>query len=259
MSVDRDFYASRTAACAVRGTGQAPAFPRVSCIMPTHSRRVFAGKALDYFARQDYPNAELVIVDDGDDSIADLAAHATNVRYIRLPSRTRLGAKRNMAIEAGTGDIILHWDDDDWMHAGRISTQVAALLSGGDICGASAIRFCEIPSGRLSLYRYLQPQRHWLYGATLCYRRSFWRQKPFAPIDIGEDTRFVWEKPLGRVIDLAGSPLLIAMVHGGNISNPRPGSGANWQALPELASDALGNDWPFYANLVCSKKKELLF
>ena len=39
--------------------------PLVSCIMPTYNRRHFAGKAIEYFLRQDYPNKQLVIVDDG--------------------------------------------------------------------------------------------------------------------------------------------------------------------------------------------------
>ena len=42
----------------------------VSCIMPTASRRRFVPLAIRYFLSQDYPNKELLILDDGDDSVA---------------------------------------------------------------------------------------------------------------------------------------------------------------------------------------------
>jgi hypothetical protein len=46
--------------------------PLVSCIMPTAHRRVFVPQAIRYFLRQDYPNRELIIADDGTDAIGDL-------------------------------------------------------------------------------------------------------------------------------------------------------------------------------------------
>jgi len=38
--------------------------PLISCIMPTRDRRAFALQAVRYFLRQDYPQVELIIVDD---------------------------------------------------------------------------------------------------------------------------------------------------------------------------------------------------
>ena len=46
--------------------------PPVSCLMPTYNRRPFAARAIDAFLAQDYPERELVILDDGEDPIADL-------------------------------------------------------------------------------------------------------------------------------------------------------------------------------------------
>jgi glycosyltransferase involved in cell wall biosynthesis len=224
------------------------ALPLVSCIMPTYNRRIFVGKAIEYFLKQDYSQRELVILDDGDDRIEDLVPDAPSIRYISLPERMRLGAKRNAAIAASRGEIIIHWDDDDWMGAGRITHQVSALLAeDADICGASAVCFCEIASGQLSRYRYPPSHRRWLYGATLCYRRSLWQQKPFESLDIGEDTRFVWASPQGRMVDLAERLDFVAIVHSRNTSNPRPFCGQYW--APWTSGDAaqlLGADWAFY-------------
>jgi glycosyltransferase involved in cell wall biosynthesis len=226
----------------------ASGLPLVSCIMPTYNRRLFVGKAIDYFLRQDYPQCELVILDDGNDRIGDLVPDVPSIRYISLPGRMRLGAKRNAAIAASFGEIIMHWDDDDWMGAGRISDQVSALLAeDADICGASTVCFCEIASGRLSRYRYPFSQRRWLYGATLCYRRSLWQQKPFEALDIGEDTRFVWASPQGRMVDLGERLQFVAIVHSKNTSNPQPFCGQHWAPWTDGdAAQLLGTDWTFY-------------
>jgi hypothetical protein len=258
FAADRAFYAGRSSvATSLPRAAPLPAtaassLPLVSCIMPTYNRRRFVAKAIEYFLRQDYPACELVILDDGDDKVADLvSSELASVRYVALPERLRLGTKRNTAIEASRGDIIVHWDDDDWMDRTRVSTQVSALLSSdADICGVSKVWFCEIPSGRLSRYCYPPTQRRWLYGASLCYRRSLWQQKRFEPVDIGEDTRFVWSPPSGRMLDLAEARVIVAMIHHGNTSRPQPFTGPNWRGWDSgTAADFLRDDWAFYEAL----------
>src|SRR5258708_37994907 len=90
-----------------------PSHARVSCIMPTANRRHFVPQAIHYFLRQDYPNRELIVVDDGADSVADLIPVDERIRYIRLKQRATVGAKRNIACEAARGEVIAHWDDAD--------------------------------------------------------------------------------------------------------------------------------------------------
>src|SRR5258708_38752741 len=98
------------------GTVRMPesATPLASCIMPTAHRRRFVPGAIARFLAQDWPARELIILDDGDDAVGDLAPEHPAIRYIRAPRHTSLGAKRNAACAAARGDIILHWDDDDW-------------------------------------------------------------------------------------------------------------------------------------------------
>ena len=119
--------------------------PLVSCIMPTHNRRAFLKQALIYFERQDYPNRELIIVDDGDDRVSDLVSSNPRVRYVSLPQRTSIGEKRNLACEMAKGTIIAHWDDDDWYAPNRLSYQVAPLLTGkGDLTGLETFCFFDL-------------------------------------------------------------------------------------------------------------------
>src|SRR5262245_25668507 len=104
-----------------------PVWPLVSCIMPTRNRRRFASQAIWYFLRQDYPNRELIIVDDGEDAIEQVVPADDRIDYLRV-GRCSLGDKRNLACEHSAGELIAHWDDDDWSAHSRLSVQVAALL-----------------------------------------------------------------------------------------------------------------------------------
>ena len=105
--------------------------------MPTRNRRRFVGQSIWYFLRQDYPQKELIVLDDGDDAVDDLIPADERIRYVRLERRISLGAKRNLGCQMSRGSLIAHWDDDDWMSAQRLSIQQAALQeSDADACGA---------------------------------------------------------------------------------------------------------------------------
>ena len=75
---------------------ESPAIPLVSCVMPTRNRRQFVGQSIWYFLRQDYPNKELIVVDDGEDNVADLIPTDARIRYHRLDGPISVGAKRNI-------------------------------------------------------------------------------------------------------------------------------------------------------------------
>src|SRR5260370_2444193 len=95
--------------------------------MPTANRRCCVPEAIRMFLAQDYSEKELVILDDGEDSVADLIPSHPQIRYLRHNRRQRVGAKRNIACAEARGAIIAHWDDDDWYAPSRLSRQVAAL------------------------------------------------------------------------------------------------------------------------------------
>jgi hypothetical protein len=86
-------------------------------------------QAIEYFLRQDHPDKELVILDDGEDTVADLVPDHDLISYQRLERRTVLGAKRNLACELATGSLIAHWDDD-WQAPHRLRLQASRLGDG---------------------------------------------------------------------------------------------------------------------------------
>ena len=60
----------------------------------------------------------------------DAAGLSLCVRLVRLQERASIGVKRNLALSAASGEVIIHWDDDDLHHPDRVSKQVAPIVSG---------------------------------------------------------------------------------------------------------------------------------
>src|ERR1700736_4752296 len=218
--------------------------PLVTCIMPTWGRRRFVPFALAYFLRQDYANRELIVVDDGDDPVGDLIPDDRRIRYVRLPQRASVGAKRNLACEAARGELIAHWDDDDWHAADRLTRQVRALLeSGCEICGTSSLRYYDIEARHAWEYRYPDELRRWVAGPTLLYRRTFWSEHRFDDIDVGEDAYFVWKARFEQIAVMPDHSFYLATIHPDNIS-PKATGTPYWRPCPvELVELQLGRDF----------------
>ncbi|HEY1902809.1 MAG TPA: glycosyltransferase [Terracidiphilus sp.] len=191
--------------------------PLVTCIMPTWNRRAFIPGALACFLAQDYPNLELLVIDDGSDPIRDLLPADPRIRYFRLDEKLNIGSKRNFACARAQGEFIAHCDDDDWYPSSRISRQVHALQSSGaGVTGTSTNYFYDPRLRQGYRYTYAGSAGDWL--AAPVYRRSVWERKPFDAIQVGEDVRFVAGIPKSERLDLRDPGLVIAMIHAANTS-----------------------------------------
>lgn len=221
--------------------------PLVSCIMPTSDRRGFVPQAIRCFLRQDYPNLELLVVDDGTDPVRDCVPESERIRYLRLDQKLTIGAKRNFACEHARGEFVVHWDDDDWYPPWRVRVQVSALIDrGADLCGSSRVFYYDAATERAWEYRYASSETAWVAGNTLAYRKRFWEHHKFPHIQVGEDTRFVWNAARKTICDLTEPTLCVAMVHSGNTS-PKETGGACWHAQSsEPLRALLGDDIYFY-------------
>lgn len=215
--------------------------------MPTHNRRRFVPLALAYFLRQDYEPRELLVVDDGDDPVADLMPPDARIRYVRLDHRHTVGAKRNIACRLANGDLVVHWDDDDWMADWRLTYQVGQLLEkNADLCGLDRLLFLDARRSQAWQYVYPRSAKPWLAGGTLCYRRELWQRTPFPDLDVGEDNRFVWSGVARRLLALPDNTFYVAMVHDANTS-PKRTSGIRWRRHPvEPLRKMLGRHWDGY-------------
>lgn len=169
--------------------------PLVSVITPSMlSRRDLLDRCIDQVKEQDYPNVEHVIVH-GD---------------------TTTGGKRNNCCEIAKGEIIIHFDDDDYYAPDWISRSVHALKeNNADLVGLRKAYFYK-PNSLLKLYERKAGQPYVL-GATMCYKRSMWERNKFRDIKVAEDKYFC--AAAGEIYAHDYHTGFMATIHGDNTSS----------------------------------------
>jgi O-antigen biosynthesis protein len=102
---------------AVRGTFASAPFsgmrrwPRMSVIVCSHNGGGTLRDCFEGLSRLDYPDYEVIVVDDGSTDGVIAIAGDYGFRLIRTPNRG-LGSARNTGLEAATGEIVAYIDDD---------------------------------------------------------------------------------------------------------------------------------------------------
>ena len=191
--------------------------PRVSCLMVTADRRRLAERSVACFLAQDYPNRELVIVDDGQEDYAPILAPIPPDRLVhhRLPKdpATTLGELRNLSLDLARGDMMAHWDDDDWFDPARLSRSVTVMGDAAAVWQEATLMHLDDPAW---LDR---PYVSWFKGgapSSIVHRRRddirYPRERK------GEDSTFrdAWLQLGTALIPTAEAHLLIRCFHGGN-------------------------------------------
>ena len=179
--------------------------PRVSVMVLTYQRPEFLRLALGQVFAQDYPVHEVVVVDDSADPASGWAEGLdARVRYHHFKARMTVGEKRNYACGVATGDVMVHWDDDDSYAPGRIRTQVEPIAAGlADLSLLDMRHVLVLPRAQC----YTFPEGLWHYG-TLAYRLSVWggvQGVRFANTSYGEDVVFAM-RALGQCRPLRAIP-----------------------------------------------------
>lgn len=205
--------------------------PLVSCLMPTRDRPAFVAQACRYFARQTWERRELIVVDDGRESIASLLPDDPRIKHVRVAPGSTLGDKRNFACEQARGEILMHWDDDDWHAPWRIHYQVAALMGRrAGLVGVDRLHYLDPWAPEAAVWQYAYPRRlgTWVAGGTFAYTRELWSSLRFRPLGSGEDNDFVARCPPNAVLRLDDFDFYVGIIHPGNTSRKQLGD-ARWQ------------------------------
>ncbi len=243
--------------------------PTVVCVMLTRDRPEMARRAVACFRSQSYDpvRRQLIVLDTGDTSWFDNRSDSENEVHIfhthpraGTPCNETIGALRNKANSmAGYGEIIAHWDSDDYSSPQRLTEQVVLLeASGADAVGYNEALFWDSTktdhvqaiAGALDLEGCEERGEAWLYtspkldvalGATLLYWRRTWERKRFADVRFGEDTLFQTGMQVKAVSGLGtmdlqradcGEPRFIAHIHGGNTSSVITPTVRDWKRMP---------------------------
>jgi glycosyltransferase involved in cell wall biosynthesis len=190
--------------------------------MPTRDRRPFVAQAVGYFRRQTYPTKELIIVDDGHDAVSDALPREPWVHYIRLRQPQSIGSKRNVAVEQARGDVVVHWDDDDWYGPTRLAHQVEPLQGGAaQVTGLRTEYMLDVLDGTFWACRADLHARMFyadLHGGTIAYLRSVWGHLArFPDSSLAEDASFL-RALAGRttILPLANADSFVYVRHGAN-------------------------------------------
>lgn len=232
--------------------------PLVSCVMVTSGRPQLVRQAIRYLKRQTYPHVELIVVSDDSMSLAALPAQAPFViRRCQAPPGLSIGAQRNLAGHIARGEIVMHWDDDDWFGPDRIRTQVAPLLAGeADVSGLQDTTFYDLATDRCWQCTPAAHRRLFVggvHGGTLAYKRSVWSDgRRFPDCSLGEDGVFL-RRALDRGARLQPVPAkgnFLYVRHAGNAWGLRGGDRAasgDWYPVdrPPLPAE----DATFYSTL----------
>ncbi len=99
-----------------------PQSPRVSVVVASYNGAATLKACLQSLEHLNYPNYEVVLVDDGStDESESIAALFPAVRYFKHAVNRGLSVARNTGIAAATGEIVAFTDsdcraDEDWLH-----------------------------------------------------------------------------------------------------------------------------------------------
>jgi glycosyltransferase involved in cell wall biosynthesis len=113
--------------------------PRVSVIIPTHSRPRLLLRAIAS-AKEAGSDIEIIVVDDAStDETAEVCKKLDGIKYVRLERNQGVAGARNVGILESSGEYIAFLDDDDLRFPGSLDVQAQALdenPEAGFICGA---------------------------------------------------------------------------------------------------------------------------
>lgn len=126
----------------------------VSIVIPTKNRHASLQRLLASIEIQDYPNFEVIVIDDGSDVPVDPGKQKTdNFSVVRNVVSQGCCAARNAGIEKARGEFVIVLDDDAEFNSPATVARAVALIQNHPACGA--IGFSQLkPDGER---QYMQP------------------------------------------------------------------------------------------------------
>ena len=99
---------------------------KVSVIITTYNRRSYLKEAVSSVLAQEYPEKEVIVVDDGSTDGSHEEVRGMPVRYIRKENGG-ISSARNAGIRATEGDYVAFLDVDDLWLKGKLASQIALM------------------------------------------------------------------------------------------------------------------------------------
>lgn len=108
--------------------------PLISVIIPTYNRAKYLRQCIESALSQDYPNLEVIVVDNGstDNTAEILTSFGNKIKCLKEEKRGA-SAARNKGLRAARGEFIALLDSDDFYLPGKMSLSVRKLLGDHSI------------------------------------------------------------------------------------------------------------------------------
>jgi glycosyltransferase involved in cell wall biosynthesis len=102
----------------------------ISVIIPVYNGEAFISRAVDSALAQDFPNFEVIVVDDGstDSTSLILSKYGDKIRFVSQDNRGPAAA-RNFAVAIAHGEYLAFLDADDWWREDKLTVTHRALES----------------------------------------------------------------------------------------------------------------------------------
>jgi GT2 family glycosyltransferase len=156
-------------------------WPRISVVVCSYNGSATIGETLQHLEKVDYPNYEVIVINDGSTDETPQIAARYNVKLTSTENRG-LSAARNLGAELATGEIVAYTDDDaypdpDWLTflAAAFERTDHAAMGGPNIApyGDNDIAECvaNAPGGPLHVLIGDELAEH-IPGCNMAYRRD---------------------------------------------------------------------------------------
>lgn len=156
--------------------------PLISAKCITYGRVGMLEESLHSFLQQDYPNKEMIIVNDYPEQ--KLIFDHPQVKIVNLDyTFSVIGKKENFATELCKGDIICQWDDDDVALPNHLNNVARLFTDGVNILHWQTGVFYDEPNIKTV---------GWIGNSGIVFRKSAWEAVGKHPLEnAGYDMTFV--------------------------------------------------------------------
>jgi GalNAc5-diNAcBac-PP-undecaprenol beta-1,3-glucosyltransferase len=173
----------------------------VTVAIATFNRYRLLGRAIQSVINQEWPNIEIIVVDDASTDITGtfIAHHYPQVRYFRQELNQGCGAARNRALRQATNQYVLILDDDDTLLSDSLALIKARLAEVPDIYRYPVVNFAHGNAGLGAPYLLAKTEdylKNALYGdfVPVIRRELFLRENLMYPLSHVGGEHLLWWK-----------------------------------------------------------------
>lgn len=198
--------------------------PHISLCTPTGNRHWIFCLAIRNYMTTLYPKAliEWVILDDGDESIAETLPQDPRIRYIFMERkegepRLSVAEKRNRLVELASHNIIAFMDDDDYYPPESLVARVKSLLKYKDQ-GVRCVGCRDVASYDLAqgLCAVCSNGDSYLTESSLTFTKDFWQERGFRDTDRVSEYAYFLEYRQACIRSIPFQFVTVALTHNTN-------------------------------------------